>query len=252
MLNDARTHLEIRETTDSVWKSRLMYVLVIILFITTIAAYFYGKHRAEFEWQAAVEALALLEDDFAATVKENRILQESLEFEKAKSVRDAQIKRQAYDEIAQTLASTSNEVADLKENIRFYESVIAGDVKKKGLQVKSVTLHAVSADDQYRYKVIIVNNGYGKNKSKGTMTIEVEGLQHGELKIIKIPAADNEDATALLFKYFQRVDGILVLPEGFLPQRLRVMARLSGKKGAKIEKWYNWDVLVNPDLPGNG
>ena len=252
MLNDARTHLEIRETTDSVWKSRLMSVLAIILFITTIAAYFFGKHQAEFEWQAAVEALALLEDDFAATVKENRVLQQSLEFEKAKSVRDAQIKRQAYDEIAQTLASTSNEVADLKENIRFYESIIADDKKTKGLQVKSVTLHAVPADDQYRYKVIIVNSGYGKNKSKGTLTIEVEGLQDGELKIIKIPPADNEDTTALLFKYFQRVEGILALPEGFLPQRLRVTARLSGKKGAKIEKWYNWDILVNPDLPGDG
>ena len=252
MLNDARTHLEIRETTDSVWKSRLMTVLAIILFISTIAAYFFGKQRAEFEWQAAVEALALLEGNFAATVKENRILQESLEFEKAKSVRDAQIKRQAYDDIAQTLASTSNEVGNLKENIRFYESIIAGDVNKKGLQVKSVKLHAGSADDKYRYKVIIVNSDYGKNKSKGTLTIELEGLQDGELKIIKIPSADNEDMTALLFKYFQRVEGILALPEGFLPQRLRVMARLSGKKGAKIEKWYNWKILVNPDLPGNG
>ena len=83
------------------------------------------------------------------------------------------------------------------------------------------------------------------------MIIELEGLQDGKLKIIKIPAADNEDTTALLFKYFQRVEGILALPEGFLPQRLRVTARLSGKKGAKIEKWYNWSILVNPDLPGN-
>jgi len=251
MLNDARTHLEIRETTDSVWKSRLMSVLAIILFITTIAAYFFGKYRAEIEWQSAVEALSLIEDDFAATVKENRVLQESLEFEKAKSVRDAQIKRQAYDEIAQTLASTSNEVANLKENIRFYESIIEGDDNKQGLLIKSISLHAESADNQYRYKVIIVNSDYGKNKSKGTLTIELEGLQDAELKIIKIPPADNDDMTALLFKYFQRVDGILAIPDGFIPQRLRVTARLSGKKGVKIEKWYNWNMLVNPDLSGN-
>ena len=142
MIDDARTHLEIRATTDSVWKSRLMPMLVVLLFITTIGGYFLGKYRAEVDWQVAVEALNVLEKDYSRTMQENTRLKESLEFEKAKSTRDVQIKRQAYDEIAQTLASTSKEVASLKENIRFYESIIEGAEKKQGLQIKNVSLQA--------------------------------------------------------------------------------------------------------------
>lgn len=249
MIDDARTHLEIRATTDSVWKSRLMPVLVVLLFITTIGGYFLGKYRAEVDWQVAVEALDVLKKDYSRTMQENTRLKESLEFEKAKSTRDVQIKRQAYDEIAQTLASTSKEVASLKENIRFYESIIEGAEKKQGLQIKNVSLQADGTPGQYKYQVIIVNSNYGKNKSKGKLAIALEGLQEGELKTINITAGKDAEDTPLLFKYFQRVDGYINVPDTFQPQRVHVMARLSGKKAVKIEKWYTWDKLLNSTEP---
>lgn len=249
MLNDARTHLEIKATTDSVWRSRLLPVLVIVLFITTIAAFFFGKHRAEVDWQSASQELDALEDDYSMIIKENASLKERLEFEKAKTTRDVQIKRQAYDEVAQTLASTSKEVASLKEDIRFYESIIEGGEKKQGLQIKTMSLHEDGAEGQYKYKVIIVNNDYGKNKTKGKLTIKIEGLQEGDKKTINITAGKDTEDTPLLFKYFQRVDGNFSLPEKFQPQRVYVMARLSGKKAVKIEKWYTWNILLNTGVP---
>ena len=249
MIDDARTHLEIRATTDSVWKSRLMPVLVVLFFITTIGGYFLGKYRAEVDWQVAVEALNVLEKDYSRTMQENTRLKESLEFEKAKSTRDVQIKRQAYDEIAQTLASTSKEVASLKENIRFYESIIEGAEKKQGLQIKNVSLQADGTTGQYKYQVIIVNSNYGKNKSEGKLALKLEGLQEGELKTINITAGKDAEDTPLLFKYFQRVDGYITVPDTFQPQRVHVMARLSGKKAVKIEKWYTWDRLLNSTEP---
>ena len=69
MIDDARTHLEIRATTDSVWKSRLMSSPRGSIIHHHHCGYFLGKHRAEFEWQVAVEALELLER-FSDTVKE--------------------------------------------------------------------------------------------------------------------------------------------------------------------------------------
>jgi len=245
MLNDARTHLEVRPATGSVWHSRLMPVLLIALLITTVVAYFFGKYRAEVEWQDAVSAFALLEKDYFKAVRENTNLKESLEFEKAKNSRDSQIKRLAYDEVAQTLAATSNEVANLKEDIRFYESIIEGDENKKGLQIKSLNLNKDGATGRYRYKVVIINSDYGKNKSKGTLSIELEGLQEGELKRVKVPAAEDSDDVPLLFKYLQRVEGVIVVPDNFQPQRVGIMARLSGKKAVKNEKWYNWIITLN-------
>lgn len=252
MFNDARTSLEIRAAKDSRWKIRLMSVLVVVLFMTVIAAYVFGKYRAEVAWQQAIEALDVLESDFTAVALENEKLKESLAFEKAKSSRDLQIKRQAYDEVAQTLASTSREISSLRENIRFYESVIEGNENKQGLQIKTVSLQSDGTVGNYRYRVIIVNSDYGKQKSKGKLLIEVEGLMEGDLKTIKVPTGSAGKDAQLLFKYLQRVDGLVTIPEGFLPQRLHLTARLSGKKTEKKEKWYNWDILLNKGLPEQG
>ena len=186
MFKDARTSLEIRVATDSRWKIRLMSVLVAVLFVTVIAAYAFGKYRAEVEWQQAIEALDVLESDFTSVALENDKLKESLAFEKAKSRRDLRIKRQAYEEVAQTLISTSREIASLRENIRFYESIIEGNEHKQGLQIKTVSLQSDGTVGNYRYRVIIVNSDYGKKKSKGKLLIEVEGLMEGDLKTIKV------------------------------------------------------------------
>ncbi len=252
MFNDARTSLEIRAAVDSGWKIRLMSVLIVVLFMTIVAAYVFGKYRAEVEWRQAIEALDALENNFTAVVLENEKLKESLEFEKAKSSRDLQIKRQAYDEVAQTLVSTSREITSLRENIRFYESIIKGDENKQGLQIKTVSLQSDGTVGNYRYRVIIVNSDYGKQKSKGKLLIEVEGLMEGNLKTIKVPTGSAGKDAQLLFKYFQRVDGLVTIPDGFLPQRLHLTARLSGKKTEKKEKWYNWNILLNKGLPEQG
>jgi len=252
MFNDARTSLEIRAAKDSRWKIRFIFFLVAVFFVTTIATYVLGKYRAEVEWQQAIEALDILKSDFTAVALENEKLKESLAFEKAKSSRDLQIKRQAYDEIAQTLASTSREITSLRENLRFYESVIEGNENKQGLQIKTVSLQSDGTVGNYRYRVIIVNSDYGKQKSKGKLLIEVEGLMEGELKTIKVPTGSAGKDKQLLFKYLQRVDGLVMIPDGFLPQRLHLTARLSGKKTEKKEKWYNWNILLNKGLPEQG
>ncbi|MFV2005759.1 MAG: DUF6776 family protein [Gammaproteobacteria bacterium] len=252
MLNDARASLEISVAKDSRWKTRLILVLIAVLFITTIAAYYFGKYRAEVEWQRAIEALDILDKELSDVSKENSGLLESLEFEKAKSNRDLQIKRQAYDEVTQTLISTSREITSLRENIRFYESIIEGDEKKQGLQIKTVSLLSDGTVGNFRYRVIIVNSNYGKQKSKGTLSMEIEGLLQGDLKAIDIPTGSSGKDAKLLFKYLQRIDGQITLPEGFIPQRLHLTARTSGKKSEKKEKWYNWVILLNKGLPGHG
>ena len=120
MYNDARTQLEIRPSSETAGIGRRYLALYLVILATLIVtAYFIGKHQAAVQWQEAVEYAQILEQDLATAIKENARLLESLEFEKAKSKRDMQIKRQAYEEINETLAATSREIASLKENIRF-------------------------------------------------------------------------------------------------------------------------------------
>lgn len=249
MFNDARTSLEIRPASAPVWKNHLLSLFIIILLGVGAAAYLTGKHFAEVDWQDAIATVNQLEQEYTSLLDENNRLQQSLEFEKAKSQSDLHIKRQAYDEIAHALQQTSAEIASLRENIRFYESVIEGGDSGQGLQFKKFSLQAGENADEYHYRVIIINNDYSKKKSTGKLQLVLEGFQQGELVQIGGTGDKTMQTQKLSFKYLQRIEGKLVVPDGFQPQRLLVTVKLTGSKAVEKEKWYDWESLLNKGSP---
>ena len=47
------------------------------------------------------------------------------------------------------------------------------------------------------------------------------------------------------YRYFQDFKGEVVLPEGFTPDQIQVVAQSVGSSAARIEKTYNWSDLEN-------
>jgi len=210
MVNDARTSLEIRPASAPVWKNHLLSLFIIIVLGVGVAAYFTGKHFAKVDWQNAIAMLDELEQEYAGLLDENDRLQQSLEFEKAKS---------------------------------------QSDLSGQGLQLKKFSLQAGENAGEYHYRVIIINNDYSKKKSRGKLQLELEGLQQGELVQIGGTGDKTSQVQNLSFKYLQRIEGQLVVPDGFQPLRLLVTVKLTGSKAVEKEKWYDWKSLVNKDSP---
>jgi hypothetical protein len=220
------------------------------MLIVSAGAYFVGKLHAEVQWQDAMLSLARVEQQYAAALKENDRLHASLEFEKAKNKRDAQIKRKAYEEISHSLVTTSKEIASLKENIRFYENIIEGNVKEKGLQIKSVLLLPQSENRTFVYEVVVVNSDFSKRNSRVNLVVEVEGKVDDQLETFT--AQQKEALKNISFKYYKRVTGMIELPEDFEPERLHITAKINGKKNAQKEKWYNWRILLDKSVSVRG
>lgn len=71
------------------------------------------------------------------------------------------------------------------------------------------------------------------------------GRQAGERVVLPLKDVSNDiEATniKLGFKYFQNIEGDLVLPDGFEPERIELEARSSQPSVTKIEKRYGWLV----------
>ena len=77
----------------------------------------------------------------------------------------------------------------------------------------------------------------------GELNITLVGRRGGELERLGLyqvsDAVDSEDIK-LRFKYFQNVEGELILPEGFTPERIELVARSTGKNAAEANKTFNW------------
>jgi hypothetical protein len=85
--------------------------------------------------------------------------------------------------------------------------------------------------------------------TSGQMQFAVDGVSGGKLKtlnwsqLLQKPGAPAQDFS---FRYFQQIEGDVMLPLGFTPQRVRVS--VSGGFG-KQEQRFDWTVSTTSTQP---
>jgi len=156
------------------------------------------------------------------------------------------ISRQANRELQQTLAEREEEVAGLRADVAFYERLVGSTGQRKGLSVHDVELRRDS-DGSWRYTVMLTQNLNRGAVSKGGLTLSVEGTRGG--KLTRLGWADLlQDPKAPLqrfeFRYFQRLEGSLVLPQGLVPGR--VIAQIKADRGGTAEQAFPWAEATEP------
>lgn len=171
---------------------------------------------------------------------------ERLEQEVATLKRSDQISRDANQELQATLALRDGEIATLKADVAFYERFVGATAQPRGLSVHELELRPQQADSRVWHFVATLTQTLDRdNPSEGRLTLSVEGTRDGKLQRLawtdlrQQPQAPGRDYA---FKYFQRVEGDIALPEGFVP--LRVNARLVPSRGAAIERTFPWAETV--------
>lgn len=160
--------------------------------------------------------------------------------------RSDQISRAANKQVQGSLAQREEEISDLRADVAFYERLVGATAPAKGLNVHSVEFKP-EAGGTWHYQIVLTQNLNRGAVSSGGLQFQVEGVRGGKLAAIgwdelhqksKAPAQDYS------FRYFQQVDGSVMLPAGFTPQRVRISLR---GENASIDQHFAWKsgVTVN-------
>jgi len=51
---------------------------------------------------------------------------------------------------------------------------------------------------------------------------------------------EKQEAIRFRFRYFQNINGELVLPDGFEPREVMIVAQSSGNNAQRLEKRFEW------------
>jgi len=179
-----------------------------------------------------VEHAALQERDRATAVALEASRQEATTLR-----RSDQISRAANLDVQQTLGERDEEVAALRADVEFYERLVGATGQRRGLSVHAVDFQP-EAGGSWRYLLTLTQNLNRGAVSAGRLRFAVEGVADGRLQTIEWKALRGEDAgQAYSFRYFQRLEGSIVLPAGFTPQRVKV--RLDGS-GPPVDAVLPW------------
>lgn len=215
---------------------RLLLLALALAWLGSLVATAYwasGRAAPELaEARATVHAQAAQIEADAAALRE-------LRQEVATLRRSDQISRAANIELQSSLAEREEEVSGLRADIDFYERLVGATGQRRGLSVHDAVF-APENGGSWRYTITLTQNLNRGAISKGELRMTLEGVVGGRMRKLswtELRQAADGVGQPFSFRYFQQLEGSVVLPAGFTPQRVRVQLRADG---ATVDQDFPW------------
>lgn len=225
---------------DAAVRRRGTPLLLALAWLASVAAiWFAASYTAAPRLVQAERARAQAQRDVEGVQGELRTLRQR----ESTLARSDQISRAANAEVQEALAERDEEIAALRADIAFYERLVGSTSQRKGLTVH-VAEFAPEAGGTWRYQIMLTQTMNRGAISQGQMRFTVEGVREGKLAAVQwdeLHQQRSAPAQAYSFRYFQQLDGNVMLPPGFTPQRVKVS--LHGEDAA-VEQALDWKTAT--------
>lgn len=164
--------------------------------------------------------------------------------------RSEQVAREALSDVQRTLRERDEEIDALRADLAFYGRLVGGS-KREGLAVHALSVKPVGdGGGAWNFSATLTQNFKRGQEIKGRLTLSVEGVSEGKLVALDWAALGQGRDNAGIeygFKYFQQVNGTIMLPPGFAPNRVKVRA---DGDGGRVEQEFGWKEAVNGEAEG--
>src|SRR5690606_25912745 len=133
--------------------------------------------------------------------------------------RGEQIARLANENVQTALATKDNEIAGLRRDLGLYDRLIGPDAVRQGLAVFALAVRPAEGGS-VGFVATLTQTQDVRRGSKGRLTLAIEGQRNGQLERLQWPqlaGPGHDEGLPYDFRYFQRIEGRVMLPDGFQP-----------------------------------
>ncbi len=226
------------------WKHRTKIAMAVLgLVLVAWQVFELGHSRAGFDYDDLLKERDGLNDKLELAHTEIKKHRERI----AVLERAGQIDKKGYGGVEQSLKQAQDEMLELKEEVAFYRGIVSPTETASGLNIADFRISGIGEDRAYRFKLVMTQMKNNTRLIKGYARVAFEGVQNGaqvEHTLHKV-SGGTLDKLKLRFKYFQNIEGEIVLPEGFLPSRVIVDVVPSGKGLTRLKKTFDWPDIVS-------
>lgn len=214
----------------------LLVVFVLLVIGVAYAAYDYGHSRAGYDYASVEQA----RDDLQQELRQREQTVADLQDRIVVMERAAEIDKQGYREIDESLRNMQSEILELKEEVAFYRSIVSPRESSRGVRIQRFKITPGSEAQSFRYKLVLTQVITNSKLTRGNVHIEIEGLRDGHHETLGLDkvATEKADKLPFRFRYFQNFEGDLLLPAGFMPSR--ILVRVVSSSGNTLQKSFDW------------
>lgn len=212
-----------------------------ITLVLVVAAYYMGYYNGSKKERAAENE----RDELLSYSGEKTAEVERLQQQVANLTMGSEIDRQANVEVRTQVVALKNRIAELERDNTFYRDLMSPKDKAKGILMGEPIITSSDNALEFKYSLIIKQLVANHKQVKGYIEFILVGKEAGKAKTIALKdVSDNVsvDKIKLNFKYFQRIEGKILLPVAFTPERIELKLVSTRPKKRVIEKPFSWTV----------
>ncbi|MBL4580856.1 MAG: hypothetical protein JKY29_03480 [Gammaproteobacteria bacterium] len=220
----------------------LVSFLVLGVGASAIGGFMYGYMNTLRNQQSEQATQQELSEQLSVTETENSALRRQVAILDRSRVMDQLV----TEEVQETIFSLRDRVAQLEQDVVYYRQVVSAEIEDTGLIISQLDIDATREANRYRYKLVLrQQDADGDTFLTGHVNINLVGSQGEEQQILAIrdlSAEQDQLDIRLRFKYFQNIEGELILPDNFVPDRLQVAAVSVEPVEKSINQSFSWVV----------
>ncbi len=234
------THTIITVQRPYLWLLSLLCIIGLVL-LSLWSSFEYGRNIAGYDSTSSEAYIgqlqAQLDEAQAEIVESNR--------QATMLKRNSQIDDDASVQIRDTLVQSQSEVLELKKELSFYKSIVAPEQGNRSIAIQTIQLKQ-NETGGYDYKIMVSQRGRNDRFARGTIDVSIEGVKKGQPVTLKLADISNETKKPMKFgfKYFQNFEGVMTLPEAFLPDTIRIKVKPSTGKIKALDEQFAWSDLT--------
>jgi Na+-translocating ferredoxin:NAD+ oxidoreductase RnfG subunit len=162
---------------------------------------------------------------------------------------NADVDRQTIEEMRQTVMTQKAQMAAYDRDLRVYKELLTSGARLNPLGVSFgvFTVFPTAEKNQFNYKLVVQKLSTKDTDFSGTLEFKVVGEQAGKPKhffLHEISTQVTSTNIPLNFKYFQALEGSMVLPEDFVPKTLELVVYTGDQKNsATTETQLAWPII---------
>ena len=223
---------------------RLLLVTLLALGVggSAVGGFIYGYATTQRSQQSEQATQQELSGQLLAAEAENAELRRQVAILDRSSVMD----QRATEEVQGTIRGLRERVAQLEQDVVYYRQVVSEETEDTGLIISQLDVDATRQSNRFRYKLVLrQQDADGDTFLTGHVNVNLVGSQGEEQQILALrdlSAEQDQLDIRLRFKYFQNIEGELVLPDNFVPDRLQIAAVSDEPIEKSINQNFSWVV----------
>lgn len=153
---------------------------------------------------------------------------------------------QAAQSLRDTIQELRDELGGLREEVTFYKSLMAPSSLERGLQIADLTVDRGAGAREYGWRLLLTQTSERRDWIQGGVELAVEGTRQAGgssvEEVLPLTEVAQLDVYPLKFRfrYFQNLTGAITLPDGFVPQAVRVTVTPAGRGAEPVERRFEW------------